>query len=485
MPPEFKKVCERCKKKRISCSYKVDGGKGVKSCATCKEAGLACYAGPLRETLSKKFKDAQPTQATAALQATPALQSITAPQDTSALETDAARQVPISAPTRKFAACNQCRDEGLRCNLKKYQSGPCKNCKKKDETCEFILVPPDKLPSNLVPVPTGRSANKKPNKKRAIQKKPKSRGRAGKKKPLKGKKKGLKRRSRTALSHARSSKSRSTHGIAHTFIHTSFAHPISFNHVPAPNGTAPCSWCANPFFGPFGHGERMVEVIPWPNGHGYEEIGLDPTETNARGELRGGKDHRGYNQLGEERSRMCVPCTFERIYIMACQVHEMESMKDIDPRIYASSEDWYRAVVALENGDEEGSRLVLNAKWCSVCPAIAEYRCVAPQDDIIDDEFDEEERSRCGCGLLLCANCKDLLGKIEGEKRFARAVREMNVLDRLVRMVGSDKFHYTAGARADASFLTSDGELNQRLEHGFGQVLERDDSPAATRNLSE
>jgi hypothetical protein len=92
----------------------------------------------------------------------------------------------------------------------------------------------------------------------------------------------------------------------------------------------------------------------------------------------------------------------------------MEPMKDIDPRIYASNEDWYRAVVALENGDAEGSRLVLNAKWCSVCPAIAEYRCVAPQDDIIDDEFDEEESSRCGCGLLLCANCKDLLGKIEG-----------------------------------------------------------------------
>jgi hypothetical protein len=56
----------------------------------------------------------------------------------------------------------------------------------------------------------------------------------------------------------------------------------------------------------------------------------------------------------------------------------------------------------------------------------------------------------------------------------------MNALDCMVRMVGSDKFHYTAGARADASFLTSDGELNQRLEHGFGQVLERDDSPAAT-----
>lgn len=172
---------------------------------------------------------------------------------------------------------------------------------------------------------------------------------------------------------------------------------------------------------------------------------------------------------------MCVSCTFERVRIMVCDRHEMKLIDDVlDPSVFRG-ETWEKAITAFESGDEEEGRLVLNAKWCSACPAFAEYRCVAGQVDVEVDKEGEEARG-CGCGLLLCENCKDLLGKIEGERRFSRA-SEMNVLDRLVQMVGVDKFHYPISARADASFLTTDGELISRLEHGFGEDMESEDSP--------
>ena len=39
-------------------------------------------------------------------------------------------------------------------------------------------------------------------------------------------------------------------------------------------------------------------------------------------------------------------------------------------------------------------------------------------------------------------------------------------------MVQGDKFHYPIGTRADAGFLTSEGELSRRLEKGFGDDVD-------------
>jgi hypothetical protein len=230
------------------------------------------------------------------------------------------------------------------------------------------------------------------------------------------------------------------------------------------------------------------------DGHGYEEIGDihvhipkggGDDSNGRRNESKNNKqsnfnnrqaprqrDLRGHNQLGHERSQMCVDCTFSRVRAMACAAHEMKRLEDLDERIF-HLEEWGRAHAALAAGDDEGGRLVRESRWCSVCPALAEYGCVAAEeDDGCDcDDDGEEVEVKCakGCGFVLCVNCNDLLGKIEREKEFSRNAQEMNVLDRLVRMVDADKYYYPIGARADASFLTTEGELNQRLEHGFGR----------------
>lgn len=52
-----------------------------------------------------------------------------------------------------------------------------------------------------------------------------------------------------------------------------------------------------------------------------------------------------------------------------------------------------------------------------------------------------------------------------GKSREKTFRPELNVLDGLVRLVNGDRFHYPARARADASFLTTEGELNRRLQH--------------------
>lgn len=174
---------------------------------------------------------------------------------------------------------------------------------------------------------------------------------------------------------------------------------------------------------------------------------------------------------------------------MVCEAHEMGFIEDVlDPGVF-QGEEWEKAIEAFEKGDGEGSGLVLGAKWCSVCPAFAEYRCVAAQEDGgIDGEIDMDiqgKRGRCGCGLLLCENCKDLLGKIEREKKISHAAKDMNVLDQLVQMVGGDKFHYPIGVRADVSFLTTDGELNSRLGQGFGEDMDSEDPPSLSTASSQ
>ena len=47
IPPEKKAACERCKKKRISCSYRHEGSDHTKDCDACILTGYKCLAGPL------------------------------------------------------------------------------------------------------------------------------------------------------------------------------------------------------------------------------------------------------------------------------------------------------------------------------------------------------------------------------------------------------------------------------------------------------
>jgi len=109
VPPKLKKSCERCKRKRISCSYRDDGGNGVDTCKACEYDDEACCAAPLKESAyTKRF-------------------------------TNVISSTTDLAPGRMFTACCQCREAGLRCSLKRDQLGPCKICRENGDKCTFVL----------------------------------------------------------------------------------------------------------------------------------------------------------------------------------------------------------------------------------------------------------------------------------------------------------------------------------------------------------
>jgi hypothetical protein len=238
-----------------------------------------------------------------------------------------------------------------------------------------------------------------------------------------------------------------SHGIPHIRIKTAFSHPIKFNYIPDPLGKSPCSWCDNPFFGLLGHGEKEIEVIPYPdvNGHGYEEM------------------PKGHADNGKERSQMCVICTFKRIKIMACQKHEFEVI-DVDPRLEIDGAI-EESVQALLEGDEKGGELAMNVAWCSVCPSAAVFRCGTRQADDLSPDVRTQGAESIGCGLYICESCHDLTRKIVKDTHSAQ-----ETLDRTINIAAKDRFNYNYGVRADANFLTSSGELMARLQKGFGEI---------------
>lgn len=401
-------------------------------------------------------------------------------------------------------ACNQCRNNSLRCNLKKCQPGPCRNCKKNGEECAFVLKPiaHSDTTRNVTP-PPGRSkqAQKKGGKKQTRRQKDKMQdpdekhtpghynGRlakttgyegwynfAGKHRQstfrnerLKHKVTSTKKQEKIHAEARRRSASTSytpeftpplgiSHGgIKHIYINTAFSHPIAFNYIPDPMGTSPCSWCSSPFFGLFGHGEVEVEVIPYPHidGHGYEEM------------------PGGHADSGKERSQMCIDCTFQRINAMACEKHKFTPV-EIDPRLHVKGE-MEKTVQALLVNDKKGGELAETTKWCSICPSFASFRCCVRQaEDPVESIFGS------GCGLFLCENCNALMAKIAKDCRSAG-----DTLNRTINHASKDRFNYEYGVRADASFLTSTGELNSRIEKGMGQHHMNDSDPGTLSSDDE
>jgi hypothetical protein len=235
-----------------------------------------------------------------------------------------------------------------------------------------------------------------------------------------------------------------TLGQRHIFKTTAFCHPIKFNYEPDPMGKEPCSWCESPFFGLYGladeKGPRTVEGFYWPDGSGFEEVAG------------------GWSEMGFSQSKMCVACTFERVRIVGCEMHHVRPLSvangEFDPKVW-DDKAWEDAAEALKRDDDEGGALILNAKWCSICPNLAAFKCASKQAyDLCGGEEGDE-----GCGLLLCGECMDLMGKcVNAEIRRGR-----QVLDAMVSEVRRNKLLYPAGVRADAEFLTSEGELMFRV----------------------
>jgi hypothetical protein len=482
VPPKVKNGCERCKKKRISCSYRNGGSKGVDACEACEGAEVTCYAAPLNDSASSgRCDDFVDDFGEVRSNITCAIRTYT-PRKT------IAPPAVVCAP-RVYVSCNQCRMEGLKCSVKRDQPGPCSQCRKKNQSCKFVLIrfakesTPSKTSSVLKLKQTSKSGKGKPTASSDISRlhspaSPQPHSPSGmqqtlaeeswyrgtgrsrrathgtrlKKKTSRAKKKTKRTRCRTTILRSPTSSPQiigKSDGYTHIKITTSFSHPIKFNFVPSPDGTYQCSWCKedNTFFGLYGFGSKAVEVIPYPQG--YEEIGE-------------GK-YRGWGQMGKEATNMCQSCTNIRMSMIACADHRMALIEDQNPALFGEKSAWTRALGALAIGDLESGWLILNAKFCSICTSVAEYRCMALQDSTSW----EHGGSKYGCGLLLCELCNDLLSHITKSKEELEKWEEkvINVLDRLIEMVEKgDGGGVDCNLRADASFLKSvNGELLMHL----------------------
>ncbi|KAH8687398.1 hypothetical protein BGZ60DRAFT_522061 [Tricladium varicosporioides] len=425
--PELKKSCEGCKRKRITCSFREDGGKGVDICDACEVDNGPCCAAPLQQpAYSKRFKNPDS-----------GAEKITA-------------FVPAS---RKWVACNECRDSDNRCSLKRDQAGPCVRCRRNKRHCTFVLAP-----SKGISRPH-RDALRNPRfRKRQVQR-PLTPSELIQQQHPKGHYTPNQLMTRTLLTEAAgkySKKNRkflnkgSTSGLTHIRIKTFFAHPLVFNYTPDLERKAPCSWCNSPFFGLWGHGEVDVEVIPWGGIVGNEEI--------DGGHTSGGR---------HENSKMCITCTFARLRITLCTGHKIQQITSLNIRSFnlIALVESFSALTGY--GNKSAGELAMSAKWCSICVSLAQYECCAPQSFNENGEFiPKDQPHHTGCGLFLCSTCKDLLGRLERSRGS-----NIQIIDELVKWRKSELWQYNQSrnsnewdwVRADAELLTSSGELMVRM----------------------
>lgn len=302
---------------------------------------------------------------------------------------------PRFVPTaqRPFITCTQCRQAKRWCSPKsKDQEASCKHCKSAGTDCTF-----ERLPD----------------------------------KPKKTRKVGAKRIER--LKQIR--KSVISDGAPTTqIIKTRYAHPITFNYLPADDNEdepAPCDWCETVAFGLLGLDEVEVEVIDHGDGQGYVEV------------------NGGHTGRGIRPSRMCPDCTMERLQICGCKPHDIRPIQGLDPDDF----DFDAAIECLIPGmNFDGG--CSPYRYCSVCPGPAFMECCKPRTlgTCLDDE-DLESSGVVGCGLLLCEICAvSLVEEHDGS------------LESLVSALEIDGAPF--GLRADVKFLLESGELLQRITTG-------------------
>ncbi|KAH0544806.1 hypothetical protein FGG08_001035 [Glutinoglossum americanum] len=295
---------------------------------------------------------------------------------------------------RPFLACMPCRKEKKWCSLRAAEAEPpCNNCVRNGQKCGFERV--EKYKDQV-----GRREIK---------------GRRTRNSP------------ETPITTPIPDASRKC-GVRMT-IKTAFAHPITFNHIPAKDGSVPCHWCDAAAFGIMGIGEVHAEVINWQDGQGYTEVSG------------------GHVGRGAEPSRMCSLCTMDRMLICTCEDHIMHPLPGRDP------EDFDSRAALRELLSDRGLQGVSRSLWCSICPSPAFFECCTPQElDLPSGEMGQAPATASGCGLLLCETCEPLLArKYKGD------------LQAMISDAESNSHNFPAGLRADVSFLSDDGELMRRM----------------------
>lgn len=177
----------------------------------------------------------------------------------------------------------------------------------------------------------------------------------------------------------------------------------------------------------------------------------------------------GFSELGQQQTRMCIACTTARLNIISCSQHFLTPFTSIEQNPLVFNEAaFYDVLIKMCTLTPKLSStqlttdfdLVLNAKFCSVCPDLAVYKCNSKKSFHENQEGDMQH----GCGLNLCENCGNWMNKIlrSGEQLMRNGVRE-TALDRLISEASKNDYLYANGVRADASLLTNGGELVVRM----------------------
>lgn len=446
IPFEFKTGCSRCKRKRTKCPFRDDAGRGVDRCSNCEAVDEPCIAGPVPKALEYKYQDvsSRPSMVTNTKSKT----SKSVCKEISLHSSNPTPQPDPARPQRVYVSCNQCRETGGRCRLKRNQDGPCANCKKAGETCKFVYAP-TRIPFStaLLSGPNGQikksftedhTESSRPHtyedNTRQIYNEILSKKRYNTTKGKTNPKSKYRSNSRIVPSIPERPRARligTTSGIQHITITTSFCHPIRFHYAPDPDNKFPCSWCDSPVFGLWGHSPKEVEVIPYGK-NGNEEISG------------------GHYEDGVEQTKMCCNCTLERMSIMYCEGHSMKAIEGLDPRTLDLGAIG-QSLVALAQDDHDGAELVKRVKWCSICVSPAEYSCNSQEE---------------GCGMHLCQTCNDLLTRLQ--KSWTGSVG-LNLMDELVKLWKADlwKRGDMGELRADTEFLLTTGELSVRMNLGM------------------
>jgi hypothetical protein len=415
--------CDNCEDKGEEC---VLIWKPVRRCTACKR-----IIGENRKTLCEECAGSNlpkgQTRTTKAVSAKPK------PAGT--------RKVPFPKKLRKFVHCVACRTAKVKCSIKDvFDNGPCKRCVAESRRCFFDAHKKATFPTNL-------NIHGQPRAKR-------QRGQRLKKK-IQSKKKRA----------PDSPEPKDPRGKI-IKLTTSYCHPIAFNWVlPAPDPPAPviklpCHFCTDPGlpYALVGLGTQEVEVLERKEkpGFGYEEL------------------NGGWAAMGEEASRMCVPCTTERMLICTCVDHQIRRIAGLDPETF-DIEAALRGVVErmLKKKKREKDAVVAgdSTKWCSICIMPAFYECCTkPAVDRHGCPTTPEQD--LGCGLLLCEVCAlrmtglrswDHGGDMTKRGGGIKAVKAKVSLDQHIAAATNDDFNYPDGLRADAGLLSGEGELMKRF----------------------
>lgn len=302
-------------------------------------------------------------------------------------------------------ACTHCREAGKLCSIVIGGMMPCATCDEHDLPC---ITGKGKGRATVESIPVSRKKNPCARRNNNVHK-------------HKRKSKGLAINERSAKKHKHGS------GVTRV-ITTKLCHPIVFNFEDI-SELDQCHFCEKPSYPVLGLGAREVEVIDWKDSRPWTEVSG------------------GHQGEGQEPTRLCVACTMSRLGQLACTFHRIVPIPEADV-----ADDFADALNRLLS-DELNDR----DHWCSICPALALYKCAATQ------AFDEETS---GCGLLLCEGCAlDLVEDHDGDMHgFLGSMTEETTDER------------PFGLRADAELLRPDGPLARHMQ----QCLREPEEPEAS-----